>query len=359
MGIKSQLGGNVKVAFTRGYYVTPKEETQTNWQENSTKEDQGQNAIAQARQKASDEIREKQDQLRREAVNMAASYQTVLLFVGLNHEYDVEGFDRDTMKLPYRQDQLIQEVLAANPDTIVIMTAGNAVEMGTWKDRARAIVWNWYSGMEGGNALTDVLFGKINPSGKLPESIPFRMEDCGALALGEYPGRELTAQEKTRMNAHTTQTYRDGIYVGYRYYEKYQVPVQFCFGHGLSYTSFQYTEASVQTAETTDESLEAVIARVSVKVRNTGERAGKEIIQVYVGKKDSTIDRAVKELRGFTKITLAPGEEKKTEMELTRRAFTYYSTEKHAFVTEPGQYEIYIGKSLQDIVQVLSFTVKA
>ena len=170
------------------------------------------------------------------------------------------------------------------------MMAGNAVSMGKWKDKAKAIVWQWYCGMEAGNVLTDVLFGRVNPSGKLPESMPYCMEDCGAVALGEYPGRPLTEEEKKHMNAHTTMTYHDGIYVGYRYYEKYNVPVQFCFGHGLSYTTFDYSD----------------------------------VVQIP----------------------------------LTRRAFTYYDVKEKAFVVEPGEYQIYIAKSLQDVQDTVTVTMK-
>lgn len=361
MGIKSKLGGNTDVTYARGYYVSPKEESEESWQEKSTDENLDQEAVLAERKKVSAEVLEKRKELREEAVALAKEAEDVILVVGLNHDYDVEGFDRADMELPYDQDTLIEEVLAVNPNTIIVMMAGNAVSMGRWKDKAKAILWQWYCGMEGGNVLADILFGNVNPSGKLPESMPYRMEDCGAVALGEYPGKPLTEEEHKCMDAHTTMTYKDSIYVGYRYYEKYHVPVQYCFGHGLSYTTFDYYGYAVEkvaedlaqgqktVALRTDEALDAVAAKVMLTVENTGERTGKEIVQVYVGKADSAVGRPVKELRGFDKVELKPGESKEICIPLTMRAFTYYDEAEHAFVAEPGEYQIYIGKSLEDI----------
>lgn len=351
MGLKSQLGGNTKVTYARGYYVSPKEESQENWQETSTDENATQEALLEKRQKVSKEILEKRETLRKEAVELAKKTKDVILVVGLNHDYDVEGYDRETMELPYDQDRLIEEVLEVNPDAIIVMMAGNAVSMGRWKDKAKAILWQWYCGMEAGNVLTDILFGRINPSGKLPESMPYCMDDCGAVALGEYPGRKLTEEESKRMDAHTTETYKDGIYVGYRYYEKYHVPVQYCFGHGLSYTTFEYSDAKIEKITLQDDE---IVAQVEVTVTNSGTRTGKEIVQVYVGMKDSKIDRAIKELRGFEKVTLKAKESKVVTIPLTRRAFTYYDTEKAAFVVEPGTYQVYVAKSLEDVQEVLT-----
>lgn len=346
MGIKSQLGGNTKVAYAKGYFVSPKEETETNWQENSTNEAFAKKQVS--HETISQETLVKRKRLREEAVALAAKAEEVILVAGLNHDYDVEGYDRTDMTLPYDQDTLIREVLAVNPNTILVMMAGNAVSMGSFKDQAKAIVWTWYCGMEGGNALAKVLFGEVNPSGKLPESMPYRMEDCGAIALGEYPGRALTEDEKGRMHAHTTMTYRDSIYVGYRYYETYQVPVQYCFGHGLSYTTFAYSDIAVH-----QQLSENIAAKVHLTVTNTGACKGKEIVQVYIGKSDSRIERPVKELCGFEKVELEAGESKKVTISIQERAFSYYDTEQADFVTESGIYQIYVGKSLQDIQKVL------
>lgn len=369
MGIKSQLGGNTKVTYKRGYYVSPKQESQESWQEKSTDENLDQCAVVNARKQVSDEVRKKRDKLRAEAVEAAAHFKDVILVVGLNHDYDVEGFDRDDITLPYEQDRLIEEVLEVNPGAVIVMMAGNAVSMEKWKDKAKTILWQWYCGMEGGNVLADIIFGRVNPSGKLPESMPYRMEDCGAIALGEYPGRPLTDEEKTRMNAHITEEYKDGIYVGYRYYEKYNVPVQYCFGHGLSYTIFEYGDISadidehfLQTAKykyfddgeiILDESIkDKIAAKVSLNVENTGKYFGKEIVEVYVGKNDSRVDRPVKELKGFEKVSLEAGACSHVTIELPLMAFSYYNEAKKNFVAETGKYQIYVGKSLEDIQKV-------
>lgn len=357
MGLKSQLGGNTQVTFAKGYYVSPKEEPDVNWQENSTKDGYGQEALKEAGSTVSEEVLAKRKALREEAVELAKRAEYVILAVGLNHDYDVEGYDRSTMELPYDQDTLISQVLAVNPNTIIVMMAGSAVSMGKWKDQAKAIVWYGYCGMEGGNALAEVLLGKVNPSGKLPESIPYCMEDSGAFALGEFPGRSLTEKEVSKMHAHTTETYKDSIYVGYRYYETYKVPVQFCFGHGLSYTDFTYSDITFVKAhavESGENALDRVAATVYVTVTNTGNRAGKEVVQVYIGKKGSKIERALKELCGFEKVELAAGESCVAEIPLTNRAFSYYSVEEKAFTVEPGQYQIYVAKSLQDVQGIMT-----
>lgn len=356
LGIKGLLGGNMKVTYAKGYYVSPKEEQETNWQENSL-DDVTDDEQKSRLQSLDEKTLVEQKRLREEAVALAKEYDDVILIGGLNHDYDVEGFDRADMTLPYGQDQLIEEVLAANPNTIIVMMAGNTVSMGRWKDKAKAILWQWYAGMEGGNVLAEVLFGKVNPSGKLPESMPYSMEDCGAHALGDYPGRTLTEEEKTKMNAHTTMTYRDGIYVGYRYYEKYQVPVQYCFGHGLSYTSFDYTNISGECLQDNGADPDAARAIVRVDVTNTGKRSGMETVEVYVGKKESVVERPVKELRGFCKILLSAGETQTVEIPLTNQAFTYYDTGRKSFVTEPGEYQVYVGKSLEDIQGMISLYI--
>ena len=248
-----------------------------------------------------------------------------------------------------KQDQLISEVLEVCPNAVVVIMAGSAVSMGAWEPKAKAIVWSWYSGMEGGNALAEVLLGKVNPSGKLPVSIPFKMEDCGANVLGEYPGRKLTKEEAQRMDAHSTVTYKDSIFVGYRYYDTYHVPVQYCFGHGLSYTDFSYQDLIVELNQTVPESLDAEMAVVKVRIENVGGMAGKEVVQVYVGKEESSQKRGAKELRGFQKVALKPGESKQAQIILDKRAFTYYDEARAEFVIEPGKYMIYVGSSLADI----------
>ncbi|MGM9617439.1 glycoside hydrolase family 3 C-terminal domain-containing protein [Butyricicoccus sp.] len=342
MGLKSQLGGNCEVTFARGYYITPKEiRSDVSWQENSVEEFDANSEFVRPHEQIDEETPKKQRELREEAVALAKDADAVVLIGGLNHDYDVEGYDRPDIKLPYAQDELIQAVLNVRPDTVIVMLAGSPVDMSVWKDQAKAIVWSGYCGMEGGNALAEVLLGKVNPSGKLTESIPYRLEDCAAIALGEYPGNPLTAEQKTRMHAHLTETYRDGLFVGYRYYEKFGIPVQFCFGHGLSYTEFAYENLHLsQNGDT---------VAVGLDVHNVGAVAGSEVVQVYVGKTDCGSDEPVKQLRGFDKITLLPGEQAAVEIQLPASAFSSYHAEQAAFAVDAGQYCISIGSSLEDI----------
>ena len=263
---------------------------------------------------------------------LAKEYDQVIFVGGLNHDYDLEGQDRADMKLPYGQEEVIDAVLAANPETILVFVAGSPVQMGSFADRAKAIVWSFYAGMEGGNALAEVLLGKVNPSGKLPETFPYSHEDCSAHCVGDFAKKDLLE-------------YREGVYVGYRYYEKNQIPVQFPFGHGLSYTDFEYASLEVEK----EENGAGLIVNVSCLVKNTGDMAGKEVLQLYVAAKDSAVDRPVKELKGYEKTELKPGETKKVNFALNPESFAYFDEETGHFRAEAGCYEILIGASLTDI----------
>ena len=193
------------------------------------------------------------------------------------------------MKLPYEQDELIREVLEANPNTVIVMMAGSPVEMGRWIKDAKAVVWNWYSGMEGGNALAEVLFGRVNPSGKLPETFYKKHTDCSAHAVGEFPGNE-----KVR--------YKEGVFVGYRYNDTFGIEPEFCFGHGLSYTTFAYSGAEIKR--------NGDKLQICCDVTNTGDRAGKEVVQIYLAPVKRAEDEPVQQLRGFEKVFLEPGDTK-------------------------------------------------
>lgn len=345
MGIKALLGGNCEVTFAEGYYVVPKDiRADVSWQKSSIDEEKADDDFMRKRGVTDEETVEKQRKLREEAVALAKEADEVILIGGLNHDYDVEGYDREDLTLPYAQDELICEVLRVKPETVVVMRAGSPVSMAKWKDRAKAIVWDWYDGMEGGNALAEVLFGKVNPSGKLPESLPYRLEDCGAAALGGYPAGRLTEEEKGRMNAHLTGEYREGLLVGYRYYETCHVPVQFCFGHGLSYTEFLYENLKLEKGIG-----ERELLRVTFQVENTGKAEGKETVQLYVEEKGRGRGEPVKQLRGFEKVSLRPGERKQVEISLPDLAFSKWSEKEGRFVKIPGTYVIHVGSSLEDI----------
>lgn len=329
MGLKSQLGGNCEVKFVKGYLSEEKGAQDGNWQESSLENGGG---SKKQEENISEKTAAKRKELLEEAVALAKEYDQVIFVGGLNHDYDLEGQDRADMKLPYGQEEVIDAVLAANPETILVFVAGSPVQMGSFADRAKAIVWSFYAGMEGGNALAEVLLGKVNPSGKLPETFPYSHEDCSAHCVGDFAKKDLLE-------------YREGIYVGYRYYEKNQIPVQFPFGHGLSYTDFEYASMEVEK----EENGAGLIVNVSCLVKNTGDMAGKEVLQLYVAAKDSAVDRPVKELKGYEKTELKPGETKKVNFALNPESFAYFDEETGHFRAEAGCYEILIGASLTDI----------
>lgn len=328
LGLKTKLGGNCQVKFVKGYYEEKRVEGEENWQAESLQDGGGRERDALA---VSEEVAKKREELLEEAVRYAKEYEHVIFVGGLNHDYDAEGQDRIDMKLPYGQDEVLEAVLEANPNTVVVMVAGSPVEMGRWADKAKAIVWNWYAGMESGTALAEILLGEVNPSAKLPESFPYTHKDCSAHCVGDF-GKEDAVY------------YREGIYVGYRYYEKEKVPVQFCFGHGLSYTEYAYSNLTIEKPESDAECLVVV----SCNVKNVGKRVGKEIVQLYIKDKNGVVDKPEKELKGYAKVELKPGESRRISMRLSKKDFAYYEEKEHAFKVVPGNYEIILAASVQD-----------
>lgn len=292
MGIKMLLGGNAKVTYVKGYCQTPKkEDTDANWQEASLENGGGE---VRGAGKEDEALVARRKALREEAVSMAKAFDQVIFIGGLNHEHDCEGNDRADMRLPYEQDELIERLLAVNPDTVVVMVGGSPVEMGRWVDRADSLVWSWYAGMEGGLALAEVLFGKVNPSGKLPESFYKTHMDCSAHAWGNFAQKE-------------TADYAEGIFVGYRYLDAFHIEPEFCFGHGLSYTSFAYEAACLTEKDGK--------TYVECRITNTGKKAGKETVQVYLAPRERSEDEAVQQLKGFEKVFLEPGESRRVTVE--------------------------------------------
>ncbi|WP_099469705.1 beta-glucosidase [Konateibacter massiliensis] len=325
MGIKTLLGGNTQVHYVKGYCRDEaSKESDVNWQEDSLKgEAEKEEDSQKSASKISKGLAEKRKCLRDEAVVLAKEYEQVILIGGLNHEQDSEGNDRSDMKLPYEQDLLIQEVLKTNPDTTVVMTGGSPVEMGEWLSMAHTLVWGWYGGMEGGTALAEVLFGRVNPSGKLPETFYKKHTDCSAHALGEFPG-----EEKGDYKVH----YKESIFVGYRYNDTFEVEPEFCFGHGLSYTEFSYGNARAERVENG--------VNVFCTITNEGTRKGAESAQVYVTPLHKSKDEPFQELRGFEKVELEPQEAKEVCIFAEN-------------VTGEKDIEIRIGSSSRDIRQVV------
>lgn len=345
MGLKKLLGGNCDVAYAQGYYVPKKQETDKNWQEDSLEQNDGagRNELGLP---VTDAQRQEAARLQEEVLLLARQYEHIIFVGGLNHDFDVEGQDRTSLELPYGQDALIAKLLAVNTNMIVVMQAGNPVEMGKWVNAARAVVWTGYCGMEGGTALAEVLFGKVNPSGKLAETIPQTLEMTPVSVLGSHVGNPSSEQEQRKTGVRLQQTYTEGVFVGYRYYEKYQVPVQFCFGHGLSYTQFTY---GVVCEKWECDAAGGKRLTVTVPVTNTGTVAGKETVQLYLGEQQVSAENPVKELKGFEKIFLDAGETKMVSFCLTRRDFCHYDIAQRDWTVTKGVWIVSVGSSVEDI----------
>ena len=282
------------------------------------------------------------DALLKEAVEVARTSDVALLVCGLNHDYDTESFDRLNMDIPYGQVELIQEVVKANPRTIVVMIAGSPLNMAAVDICSTAIVWAWFNGMEGGNALVDVLSGKVNPSGKMPFTTPVSLDQSPAHALGNFPGRDLKVN------------YEEDILVGYRWFDTKGLPVVYPFGYGLSYTTFNYS--NLNTDKKTYDQADTIQATFTLT--NTGDREGAEVAQLYVSDPVCSVMRPVKELKGFKKVFLKPGESRRITLDIPVSSLAFYSEAQSQFVVEPGEFILQLGASVSDIKQRISVEVK-
>ncbi len=265
-----------------------------------------------------------------EAIQNAKNAEVAVIFAGLPDSFESEGFDRKHMNMPDCQNELIQRIHEVQPNTVVVLHSGSPVIM-PWLDQVSAVLNMYLSGQASGGAAVRLLYGEANPSGKLAESFPLRLEDNPSYL--NFPGTRYQVD------------YREGIFIGYRYYDKKKMEVLYPFGYGLSYTTFAYENLQISKQDATD--TDTII--VSVTVRNTGQRAGAEIVQLYVHNPEGEEIRPEKELRNFTKVYLEPGEHKTVTMELDSRAFSYYHTGIHDWYAEDGNYEIQIGASSRDI----------
>ncbi len=265
-------------------------------------------------------------ELTTEAVQLAKQSNRVIFFAGFPESMETEGFDKDSIALPANQNELLTQIIEANPNVTVVLQNGSVVEM-PWADRVPAIVETYLAGEVVGEATWDILTGKVNPSGKLSESFPLRLQDNPTYG--------------TFAKDHDEEDYHEGIFVGYRYYDLHEMPVRFPFGHGLSYTDFTYSDLTV-SEESND-------VKVRFTVTNSGQVAGKEVAQVYVANHVSRVEMPVKELRDFTKLALAPGESQTVTLTLPRRAFSYYNVAQEQWEADNGEYEIMVGSSSRDI----------
>lgn len=274
------------------------------------------------------------------AKELAEKVEKVIIFAGLPDRYESEGYDRDTLAIPPNQNRLIEEILEVNKNVVVVLSNGSPITM-PWLDKVKGVLEGYLAGQAGGGAVADILFGHVNPSGKLAETFPQKLSDNPSYLF--FPGEKDTVE------------YREGIFVGYRYYDSKKVEPLFPFGYGLSYTDFEYSDLKLMKQEITDKET----LNLRLKVKNTGEIYGKEVIQLYVSDPESTVIKPAKELKEFAKIELEPGQEKIVEFELDKRAFAYYNTEIDDWYVESGDYEILIGASSRDIRLVETVKVKS
>ncbi len=271
---------------------------------------------------------------------LAAASDVAIVCVGFGGEWQSEGFDRSDMAMPGKQDALVEQVAAANPRTIVVLNTGSPISM-PWLSSVAAVVQAWYPGQECGNAIADVLFGDSNPSGKLPQTFPVRLEDTPAYL--DFPGENGKVY------------YGEGLFVGHRYYDKKKITPLFPFGFGLSYTTFSYSSLRLGAQQIgPDETVQ-----VAIDITNTGQRTGKEIVQVYVRDEQASLGRPEKELKAFAKVQLEPGERKTVTLSLARDALAYYDDLPHEWVAEAGEFEVLVGASSQDIRARATFTLTA
>ena len=265
-----------------------------------------------------------------EAVNVAKEADVAVIFAGLPDKFECEGYDRNHMRMPNCQNTLISEILKVQKNVVVVLHNGSPIEM-PWADDVNAILEAYLCGQAVGGACVNLLFGKANPCGKLAETFPYKLEDNPSFLY--FPGNGKTVE------------YREGVFIGYRYYDTKKMPVRFPFGHGLSYTTFEYSDMQFSADEINDTDT----LTVSLKVKNTGNMAGKEIVQLYVADKTNAASRPAKELKNFVKVYLEPGEEKTVEMTLNKRSFAWYNTEINDWYAATGDYEIIAAASCEDI----------
>lgn len=329
-GIKRRIGDGIEISYARGYVGD------TGGQFDGVSSGQNLKDDRSARQ------------LIEEAVRIAQSADYVIFIGGLNKSghQDCEDTDRKGLELPYKQDKVIGALAKVNKNLIVVNISGNAVAM-PWISEVPAVIQAWYLGTEAGNAIASVLVGDVNPSGKLPFTFPEKLEDVGAHQLGDYPGRQ-------REDGIFDEKYNESIFVGYRWTDKQKIRPLFPFGHGLSYTTFAYGKATVnKKVMKIDEQI-----AITVPITNTGKRIGSEIVQLYISDLKSSLPRPVKELKGFSKIQLAPGETQKVTFLIDKQALSFFNDSRHEWVAEPGKFEAQIAASATDIKSKVTFELE-
>lgn len=318
-GLKNRLPKNISIKFSQGYS----------------------GAFRQHGNMINDETKGADASMVEDAANTAKNADMAILFVGGNRDYESESSDRRDINLPFGEQTLVDAVTAANPNTIVVVVGGAPYDIGKIKKDNHTIVWSWYNGSENGNALADVLMGKIDPSGKLPFTFPASLSQSPAHALDAYPGKNL--QEE----------YKEGILVGYRWFDTKKIDPLYCFGYGLSYTDFDYS--GLHTSKGSYTKADHITA--TLKVKNTGKYAGKETVQLYISKQGSKVERAEKELKAFKKVMIAAGSTANVSLNIAVSDLAYYDVQGKKWVVEPGKYQLLAGTSSRDIKQTAVITV--
>jgi beta-glucosidase len=319
-GLQNRLAGKVTINYAQGYSGVYKQSFRRDTAKKTGKPDSAMMA---------------------QAVTAAKSSDMAILFIGGNRDYESEGSDRKDLGLPFHEQELVDAVTAVNPNTIVVVIGGAPYDIGKIKQNNSTIVWSWYNGSENGNALADVLLGKVNPSGKLPFTFPAELKDSPAHALDAYPGQNLQLD------------YKEGILVGYRWFDTKKIEPMYCFGYGLSYTDYEYS--GLHTGKVSYKAGENILA--TIKVKNAGKYAGKETVQLYVSKTGSAVERADKELKAFRKVMIGPGQTANVTLSIPVKGLAYYDVKTSKWVVEPGKYKILAGSSSRDIRGTAEITV--
>lgn len=326
-GLRNRLSQSVKINYAEGYQerYAPKKEAK----------------FGDVTHQRTETIDELNPQLVEEAINAAKNSDVTIIFAGSNRDFETEASDRADLDLPFGQVQLIDKILAVNPNTIVVMVAGAPFNINSIKEKSSALVWSWFNGSEGGNALADVLLGHINPSGKLPWTMPKNLNDSPAHATNSFPGDQ-------------TVSYDEGLLVGYRWFDTKNVEPLYPFGYGLSYTTFDIKNAR---ADKTASYSESDTIYVSVDIENTGNKNGKEVVQLYTTKKDSEVERAAQELKGFEKVMVNVGQTVTVVIAVPVKELAYYNVEKKSWVVESGTYTFKIGNSSRDLKEEITVNI--
>jgi len=357
LGLNMLEGSNIDFLYAPGYYVDNATNTngEVNWQAASLDkitdpEKPDKNIL--------NEIQEHSNKLLNEALELAKTCDAVIFTGGLNRAYDTEGFDRTSYDLPYNQDRVINALLDVNPNTVIYLLSGSAINTSRFADKAKAILWSSMNGMQGGLALAEVIFGVTNPSGKLPVTFAADINDYASHSIGEYPGTKDT-------DGNPVCHYREGLMIGYRHFITNKVKSVFNFGHGLSYTTFEYSDLSVSAADSlkqptiTDSTVTTEpdnnTFTINFKVKNTGSIAGSEVAMLFIspksyyGNEQLLKGRPVIELKKFIKTNLNPGEEKEIKLCIDSASFAIYDEAGHSYRAYKGQYDILIGRSVDDL----------